>query len=84
MKLVRKKAPGELWRQWDPKTDDPMDADVETMDVEPVALANRIVELESELESARLAYRQDLTMRQRTSFCWMWPPAMKEHERGDG
>jgi hypothetical protein len=41
MKLVRKKAPGELWRQWDPGTDDPMDADVETMgvetmDVEPV------------------------------------------------
>jgi hypothetical protein len=33
MKLVR--APGELWRQWDPETDDPMDADVETMDVEP-------------------------------------------------
>jgi hypothetical protein len=35
MRLVRKKG-DDLWSQWDPETDDPMDADVETMDVEPV------------------------------------------------
>jgi hypothetical protein len=52
MKLVR--APGELWRQWDPETDDPMDADVETMDVEPCVTRMREAELErtvSHLES---------------------------------
>jgi hypothetical protein len=36
MRLVRRKAPGELWRQWDPKRDDCMDRGIETMDVEPV------------------------------------------------
>jgi hypothetical protein len=79
MKLVRKKAPGELWRQWDPKTDDPMDADVETMDVEPV---ERIVELESELGSARLAFRQELTMRQRM-FKEFLRDEREQRERGD-
>jgi hypothetical protein len=34
MKLVRKKG-DDLWRQWDPETDDCMDADIETMSVEP-------------------------------------------------
>jgi hypothetical protein len=81
MKLVRRKG-DEFWRQWDPKQDDCMDADVEVMDVEPVALANRVVELESELESVRLAFRQKLTMRQRM-FKECLRDEREQRERGD-
>jgi hypothetical protein len=53
MKLVRKKG-DDLWRQWDPKQDDCMDADVEVMDVEPCFPRMREAALErtvSHLES---------------------------------
>jgi hypothetical protein len=64
LKLVRR-AGDDLWRQWDPHRDDCMDRGIETMDVEPVALANRIVELESELASVRTTWQQEIAIRDR-------------------
>jgi hypothetical protein len=45
MKLVRKRG-HDLWRQWDPETDDPMDSDVEVMHVEPYVPSLREMEVE--------------------------------------